>query len=354
VVAHGRNGRVRPVGTRLAAQDADGVTLLGDVVRRIRTEIDVGRAQLAQGDISFFFTFVPPPYGGGNQFLQALWGECARRGYRLENNRISPVTRACLCNAFNFDVDRLRRFARKGCRIVHRVDGPVGVYRGVDDGTDRRIWSMNQEFADATVFQSQYSLERHEALGLSFKAPRVIHNASDPAIFHADGRQAFSRGRKTRLISTSWSDNSNKGADVYKWLEDRLDWDRFEYTFVGRSAVRFNRIRVVPPQPSRQLAELLRGHDILVTASLHESCSNAIVEALSCGLPVLYASSGGSPEIVGAAGFGFLGREEIPALLDRLVDELEERQSNIAPPRLDRVATLYLDAMGLPPARSGS
>jgi len=320
---------------------------LRDIVRRLRTEIDIARAQLAHSDISLFFTFVPPPYGGGNQFLRALWGEYVRRGYRIDNNRISPTTRACICNAFNFDFDRLRRFARKGCRIVHRVDGPVGIYRGADDGTDRRIWSMNQELADATVFQSRYSLERHEALGLLFKAPRVIHNAADPAIFHAEGRQPFSRGRKIRLISTSWSDNPNKGADVYKWLEDRLDWDRFEHTFVGRTAVPFNRVRVVPPQPSHELADLLRGHDIFITASLHESCSNAIIEALSCGLPVVYASSGGSAEIVRDGGVGFTDREEVPDLLDRLVAEFETCQSRIAPPRLDEVATQYLAAMGL-------
>ncbi len=320
---------------------------LRDVARRIRTEIDAGRARLTHGDIAFFFTFVPPPYGGGNQFLQALWGECARRGYRLENNVISPDTRACLVNAFNFDVDRLRRFARAGCRVVHRVDGPVGIYRGTDDGTDRRIWAMNQEFADATVFQSRYGLERHAALGLDFKAPRIIHNAADPAIFHASGRRPFARDRKIRLISTSWSDNPNKGADVYKWLESRLDWDRFEYTFVGRSPVAFSRIHTVAPLPSRELADVLRDHDIFITASLHESCSNAIVEALSCGLPVVYAASGGSPELVGDGGAGFVDREEIPGLLDRVVERFEHHRSMIAPPRLAAVATQYLAAMGL-------
>jgi glycosyltransferase involved in cell wall biosynthesis len=324
------------------------MTWLRAAARRVRTELDVRRARHTRGDLSFFFTFVPPPYGGGNQFLQALWGECDRRGFRLENNVISPSTRACLCNAFNFDIDRLRRFARTGCRIVHRVDGPVSVYRGADDGTDRHIWSVNRELADATVFQSRYSLERHEALGLVFKDPRVIHNAADPAIFHAEGRRPFARRRKIRLISTSWSDNPNKGAAVYRWLEDRLDWDRYEYTFVGRTPVAFNRIRLIPPQPSRELASLLRDHDIFITASLHESCSNAIVEALSCGLPVVYAASGGSPELVRDGGVGFGDREEIPVLLDRLVGAFEERQAKIAAPRLDEVATQYLAAMGLP------
>ena len=48
-------------------------------------------------------------------------------------------TRACLFNSFNFDFARVRRFARRDCRMVHRVDGPIGAYRGFDDGTDARI-----------------------------------------------------------------------------------------------------------------------------------------------------------------------------------------------------------------------
>ena len=47
-------------------------------------------------DVSIFHDFVPSPYGGGNQFLSALRGELARRGWRVENNTLSPVTRACL------------------------------------------------------------------------------------------------------------------------------------------------------------------------------------------------------------------------------------------------------------------
>ena len=322
-------------------------------IRNVQTTVDLVRSRRRRADVAFFFTFVQAPYGGGNQFMHALWDECERRGYRLENNQISPVTRACLCNSFNFDFDRLRRFVRAGCRVVHRVDGPVGIYRGQDDGVDRRIWSMNQEVADATVFQSRYSLEEHERLGLRFKAPRIIHNAADPAIFHAAGREPFSLTRRIRLIATSWSDNPNKGAAVYKWLEDRLDWNRFDFTFVGRSAVAFDRIRVIPPQSSTGLADLLRSHDIFLTASLHDPCSNALVEALSCGLPALHAASGGHPELVGDAGFAFSDREEILPLLDQLIEEYPERQGRIGAPRLVEVVDAYLEAMQLGPSASG-
>jgi len=304
-------------------------------------------AWFGKADISIFHNFQRPPYGGGNQFLLALRDEFSRRGLRVENNVISKTTRACLFNSFNFDFDRLRGLRQSSCRMVHRVDGPVGIYRANDDGTDRRIYAINQEVADVTIFQSWYSLEAHQALGLEFKAPVVIMNTVDPRIFHPINRDIDLKSRKVRLVSTSWSTNPNKGALTYKWLEDCLDWDRFEYTFVGRSQIKFERIRMIPAGPSKQVADLLRQHDIYISASLHDACPNSLLEALACGLPAIYANSGGQPEIVSEAGFGFHSVEEIPLLLDRLVDEYEERQIKISFSTLEQVADRYLSVMGI-------
>ena len=123
--------------------------------------------------------------------------------------------------------------------MIHRVDGPIGAYRGESDAVDRAIQSTNRALADATVFQSHYSLRSHRALGLEFRNPAVIPNAVDPGIFHPHGHAPFARGRKVRLVSASWSDNVNKGAETYAWLDTHLDWDRFDYTFVGRAPVTF-------------------------------------------------------------------------------------------------------------------
>jgi glycosyltransferase involved in cell wall biosynthesis len=316
-------------------------------LRGAQLELDAAAAHVRRADIAVFHDFAPPPAGGGNQFLRALVGELERRGLRVERNLLSRATRACLCNSYNFDFGRLRRLARPGCRIVHRVDGPIGVYRGHDDGTDRRIWELNAALADATIFQSRYSLERHRELGLEFAEPHVIHNTVDPRVFHAEGRSPFATGGRVRLIATSWSDNPAKGADVIKWLEGRLDWTRFELTFVGRTPVAFERLRLIPPVPPLELAGILREHDVFVTASRHESCSNALLEALACGLPALYLDSGSNAEVAGKAGLGFADREQLPELLERLVDEYDERRAAIALPPLEAVARAYLEVLGL-------
>jgi len=281
--------------------------------------------------------------------MRALWGELERRGLRIEGNRVARGTPACLFNSFNFDFRKFRRALRHSdCRRVHRVDGPIGVYRGFDDGTDARIHEINREIADATVFQSHYSLAKHRELGMDFAEPHVIPNAVDPHVFHATGRTAFSPGRRVRLVSVSWSDNPNKGAAVYRWLDRNLDWTRYEYRFLGRVKEPFARIEQVGALPSVEVATLLRDSDIYVTASKDDPCSNSLLEALSCGLPCLYLDSGGHPEIAGQAGLAFNDATEIPGLLDRLLRSYNDYQAAISLPTIADVAGQYMDVLCLP------
>ena len=304
-------------------------------------------APFRHADISIFHEFAPPPAGGGHQFLRALKREWERRGFRVEVNSISKSTRACLLNSFNFDADRFRFLRRAGVRTIHRVDGPLATYRGFDDGTDQKIAEWNREFAQGTVMQSQFSLRAHAEMRLNFQNQVVISNAVDPAIFFPAEGKPNPRGRKVKVISASWSDNRNKGADVYEWLDRNLDFSRVEYTFVGRLPTELKNIRVIPPMSSRVLADQLRNHDVYLTASRNDPCSNSLIEALSCGLPAIYLQSGGHPEIAGEAGLGFEKEEEIPVLLEQMALEIRDFQKKINMPKIEDVAERYLDVLGL-------
>ena len=323
-----------------------GRRMASRAAREAGTEVERVRARRRPAaDLALFHDFDPPPTGGGHQFLRALVAELERRGLVVEHDRISAGTPVCLFNSFNFDFRRLRRLARDDCRFVHRVDGPIGVYRGWDDGTDRRIVEINRELAAATIVQSQFSLDAHRELGIGLREPVVVRNAPDPAIFHPPADREPFRGRKLRLIATSWSDNPNKGADVFDWLDRNLDVERFELTFAGRFAEPFERIRAVGSLPTGELAEELRRHDAYIAASRNDPCSNALLEALACGLPAVYRASGGHPELVGDGGLPFSEPEELPDVLDRLAAELEERRAAIRVIPLAETADRYLEAL---------
>lgn len=295
-------------------------------------------------DLAVFHEFAPPPTGGGHQFMRALCAELESRGLRLEYNQLSKGTPNCLCNSYNFEVKKLSRLLRRRPEVncVHRIDGPLQTYRGFDDGTDTLISDFNRQFANVTVVQSSFSQQKHAELGLSAVNPVLISNTPDPSLFHSRGKIPFSTDRKIRIISSSWSDNPNKGLEIYQWLDQHLDFERFDYTFVGRIQTELKNIRYLDPMPSEPLADLMRQQDIYLTASRHDPCSNSLVEAMACGLPVLYLNNGGHPELAGEAGIGFESAEEIPEKLAQLINEYEARQSRICIPSISEIADAYL------------
>lgn len=294
--------------------------------------------------VSLWHTFFKPPYGGGNQFMLALRKGLLAKGVDVRHNELSDDIDAHVLNSIHFDVDRFLEFSQcHRINVIHRIDGPIHLIRGFDREKDELCYMLNERFASATVLQSAWTYQRIVEMGYRPVSPTIVHNAVDPDIFHSRNRAPFNRKGRIRLISTSWSNNPRKGGPTYKWIEEHLDWDRFEYTFVGNASEPFNRIRRIDPVPSDELGDLLREHHIYITASQSDPCSNALIEALACGLPALYFDDGGHPELVGTGGLPFKHDEDIMPALDRLVREYEIFQSLITVPKLEDVAGKYLE-----------
>lgn len=296
--------------------------------------------------IHILYNFVAGPYGGTNQFLKALRKEFLRLDCHTDN---PYEANAILFNAFPFGFENqalrilLKEKSKKNV-IIHRIDGPISKYRGRDAYIDHNIYQLNSMFADGTIFQSNYSRKANYQLGLSpNKNETVVLNAPDPEIFNRQARIPFSKNRKIKLIATSWSSNLNKGFTVYQWLDENLDFNRYEMTFIGNSPIAFNNITRLTPLTSQDLASQLKQHDIFIIASKHDPCSNALIEALHCGLPAIAYNSGGHPDIVGRGGKTFDTADEIPALLHDVVQDYPSYQNQIALPDLAAVARSYLN-----------
>jgi glycosyltransferase involved in cell wall biosynthesis len=311
------------------------------LVKRVAVRLGL-RPRHGPISVGIWHNFRRPPYGGGNQFLLALQKSLPRHGIAVVENGPADVH---LLHAVFFDTTRFERVAAREAvlRVVHRIDGPISLIRGFDRQRDEQCFQLNQRFAHATILQSAWSLRETIAMGYRPVNPVLIHNAVDPEIFHAGDRRPLDLGRRIRLISSSWSDNPRKGSGVYKWLEKHLDWSRFEYTFVGRSPVTFERIRHVPPLASHDLAKVLREHDIYVHASRFDAWSNALTEALACGLPALYLDTTSNPEVVRYGGLPFRSESEIPSQLDRLVEGYESFQRLISVPSMEEIAASYAE-----------
>jgi glycosyltransferase involved in cell wall biosynthesis len=92
-----------------------------------------------------------------------------------------------------------------------------------------------------------------------------------------------------------------------------------------------DRVRFLPPRRPEQVAEFMRGIDVLVllsqtTRTWKEQFGRVIMEAQACGTPVIGSDSGAIPLVVGSGGW-IVGEDDVTgltALLDRLADDPAE------------------------------
>lgn len=297
---------------------------------------------MSQPSIYISYLFQEGPYGGSNQFAKAL-----RDHLKAQNLLTTQADDAevilFLSHANIAEVISLKRsFPDK--IFVHRIDGPVWLHSGGSNYRDQLTYWANKNIADATVFQSDWSRNENYKLGFpKSPAEKVIKNAALPQFFNRLGKRAFNPARKTKVIITSWSCNRAKGYEVYSWLDRHLDFSKFELTFVGNSPVSFQNIQQIAPLPPEELALFLKEHDIYLTASEKDACSNALIEGLSCGLPAVAKNDGGHPEIVKGGGELFDVPDQIPSLFEKLVDAYGQYQSKIELPTMEETGQHYIE-----------
>jgi len=278
------------------------------------------------------------PFGGGNQFLKRLKDQFVLMGVYVDPSEADVF----LFNSHH-EMESVRELKRlyPHKKFVHRVDGPMRLYNHMDDKRDDMVVSIN-ELSDGIVFQSLWSREESIRMypSLSEKPSTVIHNACD-----LKRRQKELNG-KIRLASVSMSDNVNKGYEIYSYLDENMDFDKYEFSFIGRSPVVWKRINDLGLKTPNEVADILAAHDIFITASKNDPCSNSLIEALSVGLPALVLNSGGHPEIIKKGGMLFNGTEDVLGKLEELIQYRDCCEKGIDVSTMTKTAIMYLAFFG--------
>lgn len=302
-------------------------------------------------------------YGGANAFMRSLFDALRARGHRFVDDPVRADV--ALLNALSdgLDLDRVKRIADLGVPIVHRRVGYIvsgsPEMRAAPDGVPHgdRLQAAFDPYVRLAVFQSEYGRRVFERAGFT-GAGAVVYNGVDERIFApvARGwRSWFERSRRVRLrgrlrlVISTWSTDPNKGFDDYMRLDALLgDLPGISTSLVGRWPESFapRQIRRVPPLRPHALARFLRAQDALLTFSRFETCSNALIEGLNCGLPALYLDSGSNAELAAPYGVAWSGdfARDVAALdanYDAFTSALPDN-----PFRMSLVAPVYERLMG--------
>ena len=296
-------------------------------------------------NVSILYKFRKGPWGGTNQFLRALRKEFIKMEvYEEDEERADVILFNSYPSSSEYFFDKILKIKKKyPSRIaIYRLDGPISLYRGKDKEVDRIIAVFNKLFADGIIFQSNWCREKNKRhFNIFSRYETVIHNSPDNEVFNRKGRKKFNPNGKINLVATSWSCNWRKGFDIYKYLDENLDFLRYDMTFVGNSPIEFKNIKWIKPVPPEKVAEILKQHDIFITAARNDPCSNSLIEALSCGLPAVALNDGGSPELVQRGGELFNGKDDIIGKIEKVSINYHYYQSQIPTFSMERIAQSY-------------
>jgi glycosyltransferase involved in cell wall biosynthesis len=296
--------------------------------------------------IHILYPFKDGPWGGANQFLKAVREYFIKIESYTENIDEADIvlfnsSPSSSLLSLLLECHKLKKNNQK-ILLINRIDGPVFFIRDRNLFVDKAFYKFNDTICDGTIFQSNWSKEKNIYLGMKKNQyETTILNAPNPDIFNKQDKKTFDKQQKTKLIATSWSNNIKKGFEVYKWMDENLDFSKYEMTFVGNSPFKFKNIILKEPMNSEALANELKSHDIFITASQSDPCSNSLIEAMHCGLPALGLDDGGHTEIISYGGEVFKTSNEISQKLDLIVQSYEKYQKNINLPTIDEVGELY-------------
>ena len=237
----------------------------------------------------------------------------------------------------------LRLAARRRVPLLVNQDGVAYPgWAGAETETLNRPLRRALLAADHVLYQSRFSKEASDLfLGEPVGAWEILHNAVDVEHFspaqHAppDGPILLLGGDQTQVYRLELAVRtlahvleSEPGArllvsgrvvtDVSPLLDELGLRDRVE--LVGRYA-------------QRDAPALFRRSHVLLHTKVKDPCPSVVIEAMACGLPVVYPASGGTVELVGDAGIGVphpesWDRDEPPAadaLADAVLSVLAQR-----------------------------
>lgn len=280
-----------------------------------------------QATVAFNMRWRRGPYGGGNQWLGQVGPYLERCGFRTAgklSDRVNCVlgTHAGLGGGLSFSYEDVLRAKENNPRLkcIQRINDN-DVRKGTDK-MDAHLAACNRA-ADHTVFVSAWLRDYHAARWFDVSRPHsVIHNGADPAVFHPFGARVWKPGEPLRIVTHHWSDNPAKGFAVYEAIDTAIangELRDVEFRIVGRwpENIRWRAAKTFPACSGHKLAAVLRECHVAVTASRHEPGAMHPVEAMQCGLPLLYtADTGGTVEL--GQRFGVLLEDDFRNAIDQM------------------------------------
>tara|TARA_B100001093_G_scaffold39362_1_gene33565 strand:+ start:219 stop:1169 length:951 start_codon:yes stop_codon:yes gene_type:complete len=290
-----------------------------------------------------FFSFNPPEgsYGGGSFFVKNFVNFLKLKKYiitfKLEENIdfifiIDPRKRKKYNKKYSLKDFINYKKCNPNTKIIHRVND-CDLKRNSDSKLEPLMIETMKK-SDFVIFVSNWmKLYYHKKYNLNLNCSSII-NGCDSKIFFPNFQIKDFKNKKIKIVTHHFSDNYLKGFEIYNQIDKLLNNNNcnFTFTFVGNYNKDYQpkNIKLLKATQGIELANIIRDHDIYLTATQFEPGAMHYVEGLSCGLPILFRKNGGGAfEVCNKCGLEFNNMDDFLIKLKLLVDKYDIFRNNI-------------------------
>lgn len=303
------------------------------------------------------------PWGGANNFIRALKKQMRAAGDitlvdtpdepydLLFMNQLGQGPDGNSARLSLREVDRLR--ARSGASLVVRAVnlnrhafrlGPRNLLQGWlhDCATIALL-----ERADLAIFQSAYQRDVFQRAGFCGRRSTIIHNGADPVFTVEHIAKAPGNDEPLRIVSACGSVRSSKRHDLIAAVA-RLPGVEVSHFGAWPKSVEPGAVKLLGNRAHDEMARHYVSAHLFLHPAERDPCPNAVFEAVSAGLPVLYnPARGSSAEIVGENGIP-LDLDDLAASVAQARRRWPELRAHVSQAceyySIDRAARAYIDA----------
>lgn len=221
----------------------------------------------------------------------------------------------------------LRAAKEHGIKIIWNQNGVFypAWYTGNYVEANKVFWN-GMQLADFIIYQSEFCQRSADMwVGKPIAPSEIVYNAVDTNHFQPIRRSPPDQVLK--LLTTGTIGHFYKLEAVIQAVAILRKRTRLRPTLIIAGNVRSSFVRAMQslsrrlgvkqiiqfwgPYTQVEAPKIYREAHVFVHTQYNDACPTVVVEALACGLPVVYSASGGTPELVGfEAGIG------VPAPLD--------------------------------------
>jgi len=186
----------------------------------------------------------------------------------------------------------------------------------IPDPVSRWLTRLAMKRAAFVVTKSEHLRQKAIRMGVDARKVRTVRNGCDPSVFHLAGRSAaraqLAVDKEVELILFVGRLDTKKGIgellEAFAALASRRPNLRLAFAGDGPGGEQLrgkakhlaleDRVILIGACPSEKVAQWLAAANVLALPSYNEGYPNVVIEALSCGRPVIATKVGGILELV--------------------------------------------------------